>query len=132
MRLTKNFTQWEFRSRDGAPMPSDVLENIRELACNLQVLRDFLGEPIKVNSAYRSLQHNRSIGSRDTSQHVKGNAADIRVKDLDTEDLYLIMEKLIEIGDLKEGGLGLYNTFVHYDIRGTKARWDNREKENFY
>lgn len=132
MRLTKNFTQWEFRSKDGAPMPSDVLENIRELACNLQTLRDFLGEPIKVNSAYRSLQHNRSIGSKDSSQHVKGKAADIKVKDLDAEDLYLIMEKLIELGDLKEGGLGLYNTFVHYDIRGTKARWDNREKENFY
>lgn len=132
MRLTKNFTQWEFRSRDGAPMPADVLDNVRELACNLQVLRDFLGEPIKINTAYRSLKHNRSIGSKDSSQHIKGKAADIKVRDLDTEDLYLIMEKLIEIGDLKEGGLGLYNTFVHYDIRGTKARWDNRTKENFY
>ena len=131
MRLTKNFTQWEFRSRDGAPMPADVLDNVRELACNLQVLRDFLGEPIKINTAYRSLKHNRSIGSKDSSQHIKGKAADIKVRDLDTEDLYLIMEKLIEIGDLKEGGLGLYNTFVHYDIRGTKARWDNRTKENF-
>lgn len=132
MRLTKNFTKWEFRSKDGSIMPDHVLENVIELACNLQTLRDFLGEPIKVNSAYRSLQHNRSIGSKDSSQHVKGNAADIKVKGLDTEDLYLIIEKLIEIGDLKEGGLGLYNTFVHYDIRGTKARWDNREKENFY
>lgn len=132
MRLTKNFTQWEFRSRDGAPMPADVLDNVRELACNLQVLRDFLGEPIKINTAYRSLKHNRSIGSKDSSQHIKGKAADIKVRDLDTEDLYLIMEKLIEIGELKEGGLGLYNTFVHYDIRGTKARWDNRTKENFY
>jgi len=33
---------------------------------------------------------------------------------------------------MKEGGLGLYNTFVHYDIRGTKARWDYTKKENFY
>lgn len=128
MRLTKNFTKWEFRSKDGAPMPPNVLDNIRELACNLQTLRDFLGEPIKVNSAYRSLEHNRSIGSLDSSQHVKGNAADIKVKGLDTEDLYLIIEKLIEIGDLSEGGLGLYDSFVHYDIRGIKARWDNRTK----
>ena len=132
MRLTTNFTQWEFRSKDGAPMPKDVLDNVRELACNLQALRDFLGEPIRINSAYRSEAHNKAIGGVKTSQHILGKAADIKVKDLETKDLYLIIESLIEAGDMKEGGLGLYNTFVHYDIRGTKARWDNRTKENFY
>ena len=32
---------------------------------------------------------------------------------------------------MKEGGVGLYNGFVHYDIRGTKARWDNSSLFNF-
>lgn len=132
MRLTKNFTQSEFRSRDGKPMPEPVLKNIKELASNLQVLRNFLGESIRVTSGWRSEEHNRAIGGVKNSQHVLGKASDLKVKDLDTKDLYLIIESLIEDGKMKEGGLGLYNTFVHYDIRGTKARWDNRTKENFY
>ena len=127
MRLTKNFTQREFRSRDGAKMPLDVLENIKDLACNLQVLRDLLGESIKINSGYRSEAHNKAVGGVKTSKHTKGLAADIRVKDLDTDDLYLLIESLINEGDMKEGGLGVYDTFVHYDIRGTRARWNYKK-----
>lgn len=127
MRLTKNFTQREFRSRDGAKMPLDVLENIKELACNLQVLRDLLGESIKINSGYRSEAHNKAVGGVKTSKHTKGLAADIRVKDLDTDDLYLLIESLINEGDMKEGGLGVYDTFVHYDIRGARARWNYKK-----
>ena len=127
MRLTKNFTQREFRSRDGAKMPLDVLDNIKELACNLQVLRDFLGESIKVNSGWRSEAHNKAVGGVKSSKHTKGLAADIRVKDLDTDDLYLIIESLIKQGDMQEGGLGVYDTFVHYDIRGNRARWNYKK-----
>ena len=127
MRLTKNFTQREFRSKDGAKMPSDVLENIKELACNLQVLRDLLGESIKINSGYRSEAHNKAIGGVKSSKHTKGLAADIRVKDLETDDLYLLIESLIKQGDMQEGGLGVYDTFVHYDIRGTRARWNYKK-----
>jgi len=127
MRLTKNFTRREFKSRDGAQMPEDVLTNIKELASNLQVLRDFLGEPIRINSAYRSPAHNKAIGGVKNSQHVLGRAADIKVKDIETKDLYLIIDSLILDGKMKDGGLGLYDTFVHYDIRGSKARWDYRK-----
>lgn len=127
MRLTKNFTQREFKSRDGSKMPEGVLCNIKDLADNLQVLRDFLGEPIRINSAYRSEAHNKAIGGSKTSQHLLGKAADIKVKDIDTKDLYLIIESLILDEQMTDGGLGLYDTFVHYDIRGTKARWDYRK-----
>lgn len=127
MRLTKNFTRREFKSKDGAQMPEDVLCNIKDLADNLQVLRDFLGEPIRINSAYRSPAHNKAIGGVKNSQHVLGKAADIKVKDIETKDLYLIIESLIIDGQMTDGGLGLYDTFVHYDIRGSKARWDYRK-----
>ena len=127
MRLTKNFTQREFRSKDGAKMPLDVLDNIKELACNLQVLRDLLGESIKINSGYRSEAHNKAIGGVKSSKHTKGLAADIRVKGLETDDLYLLIESLIKQGDMQEGGLGVYDTFVHYDIRGTRARWNYKK-----
>lgn len=127
MRLTKNFTRREFKSKDGAQMPEDVLCNIKDLADNLQVLRDFLGEPVRINSAYRSEAHNKAVGGSKTSQHLLGKAADIKVKGIDTKDVYLIIESLIKDGKMTEGGLGLYNTFVHYDIRGTRARWDYRK-----
>lgn len=124
MRLTKNFTKREFKSKDGSKMPIEVLENVKELAFNLQVLRDFLGEPLRINSAYRSEAHNRAVGGSSKSQHLLGKASDLRVKGLDSDDLYHIIESLINDGKMKEGGLGLYNSFVHYDIRGTKARWN--------
>ena len=48
----------------------------------------------------------------------------MQVKGMSPKDVYASIERLIELGEMKEGGLGLYNTFVHYDIRGTKARWN--------
>jgi len=132
MRLTKNFTLREFKCKDGTRVPDHLIENTLELAKNLQELRDFLGEPVRVNSSYRTEAHNKSVGGSAQSQHLLARASDIKVKGIDTEDLYLIIEKLIEQGCMKEGGLGLYNTFIHYDTRGTRARWDNRNKENFY
>jgi len=105
-------------------MSIEILENVKELACNLQVLRDFLGEPLRINSAYRSEAHNQAVGGSSRSQHLLGKASDLRVRELDSEDLYHIIEALISEGKMKEGGLGLYNSFVHYDIRGTRARWN--------
>ena len=123
MKLTKNFSKSEFECKDGSEMPLDVFKNVRELSVELQIIRDKIGVSLNLTNAYRSLKHNRSIGSKDTSQHVKGKAADLQVKGMTPRRLYTIIEDLILKGEVKEGGLGLYNTFVHYDIRGTRARW---------
>ena len=90
-------------------------------------LREHVDGPIKINSMYRSPELNSAIGGSKTSQHLLGKAADIKVKDIDTKDLYLIIESLILDGQMTDGGLGLYDTFVHYDIRGSRARWDYRK-----
>ncbi|MGV4453154.1 YcbK family protein, partial [Ornithobacterium rhinotracheale] len=103
--------------------PEFALKNLRELAQNLQVLRNYLGKPIIVNSGYRSVAHNRKIGGKVNSQHLQGKAADIRVDGVTPERLASIIERLIYNGKMKQGGLGIYPTFVHYDIRGTKTRW---------
>ena len=42
------------------------------------------------------------------------------------EDMYNLETQLIKEGKMKEGGIGIYSTFVHYDVRGWKARWDRR------
>ena len=124
MKLTANFSKMEFDSRDGAPMPGDVLENIRELAENLQKIRDFLGEPIHINSGYRSPSHNTAIGGVTNSQHLLGKAADFSMKNFTAKTLVLVFDRMMNEGKIKAGGLGLYNGFVHYDIRGHRENWN--------
>jgi uncharacterized protein YcbK (DUF882 family) len=113
----------EFDSKDGAEMPSDVKVNVIELIDNLNVLRQELGSPLYVNSGYRSPEHNKNIGGSINSQHLTGKAADIRSNEYTPKQIKDKIEELIKVGKMKQGGLSAYNTFVHYDIRGKKARW---------
>jgi len=84
MNLTPNFTLEELTHTDHREF--DNTPNDAELA-NLVRLADFLeqvkallnGKPIMVNSAFRSKAVNDAVGSKDTSQHRIGCAADIRV-----------------------------------------------------
>jgi uncharacterized protein YcbK (DUF882 family) len=128
MQLTKNFNKIEFESRDGFEMSQTVLNNTIVLATNLQIVRNILNEPIHINSGYRSKGHNENVHGVKNSQHLLGNAADITMKNYTSKDLVIIFERLILTGDLKEGGLGLYNGFVHYDIRGARKRWNYSSK----
>jgi len=126
MKLTINFNLSEFQSKDGSPMPSNVLANVRELANALQTIRASIGVSLNINSAYRSPEHNKRVGGSPNSQHLIGKAADLSNSKLPPAQLAEVIEELISRGYIPEGGIGIYNTFVHYDIRGTKARWDNR------
>lgn len=121
--LTENFSKSEFDCNDGSEMPADVFENVKLQAENLQVLRDFVGKPIKINSAYRSVSYNAKIGGAKNSQHPKGNATDITIQGYDPGEVAEIIEGLIRIKAIEQGGLGIYATFVHYDRRGSQARW---------
>ena len=123
-QLTKNFNLIEFQSKDGSIMPEWVEKNVIETAKNLQILRNFLGYPIHISSAYRSKKHNERIGGVINSRHLDGTAVDISCKNISSKKLYKKIEYLISIGHIKEGGLGVYNGFVHYDTRGYKARWN--------
>jgi uncharacterized protein YcbK (DUF882 family) len=122
-KLTNNFTLQEFNSKCGRDIPNNVLPNIIELAKNLQVLRDALGKSITITSGYRSPEHNAKVKGAKNSQHVKGTAADIKVKGMTPKEVALVIEGLIASGKMKEGGIGIYPTWIHYDIRKTKARW---------
>lgn len=86
MQLTKNFSLAELtKTNVNAPnVPRQVeVDRLRLLAVHiLQPLRDHLGKPIIVNSAYRSPQVNAKVGGVATSQHSLGEAADIYVKDM--------------------------------------------------
>ena len=131
MQLTKNFHLLEFCCNDGVGVPSIYLDNVKKLANNLQVLRDELNSPIVINSAYRHTAYNKRINGVKNSQHLTASASDINVKGFTPEEVAETILKLIKSGKMDEGGVGLYNGFVHYDIRGKKARWDNSSLFNF-
>lgn len=105
-------------------MPKDVLANIITLATNLQVLRDHVKRPIKITSGWREKSHNAKIkGAAKNSQHIYGRAADFKISGFTPKQIAAIVEKLIKSGKMQQGGLGVYSTWVHYDVRGTRARW---------
>lgn len=124
MILTKNFSLKEFNCKDGTPVPTIYYNNVQELANNLQVLRDHLGIPVEITgSGYRTPSHNKKVNGAKNSQHLTASAADINAKGYTPKELAVIIEKLINERKMKQGGLGIYVGFVHYDIRGIKTRW---------
>lgn len=128
LQVTKNFNISEMEYYDR--VPEKLLENAKEVLSNLQVLRDACGKSITIMSGYRSPERNEEVGGATKSQHMEGNACDIKVKDMDPKDVAALVEKLIKEGKMKQGGLGIYpratiaEGWVHYDTRGVKARWN--------
>lgn len=122
-QLEKNFNLKEFQCRDGTPVPEDMCDNVAELAKNLQVIRDTICKPMIIISGYRSPEYNTKIDGAKRSQHLLAKAADIVVPDMEPSELKEVIESLIEDGKITPGGVGIYSTFVHYDIRGYNRRW---------
>lgn len=124
MKLTKNFDSKEFDCKDGTPVPEIYMSNCKEVAENLQVLRDHIKVPVSITgSGYRTPSHNKKVKGAVHSQHLTASAADINAKGYTPKQLSVVIEKLIAEGKMKQGGIGIYKGFIHYDIRNKKARW---------
>ena len=102
MNLTEHFTLAELtytdhRDFDNTPNP-DQINNLKRVAELLEQVKTLLGgKPIMVNSAFRSLQVNAAVGSKPTSQHCLGCAADIRVPGMTPDEVV----KAIRASDLQ-------------------------------
>lgn len=121
--LTRDFSLTDFACKDGHDVPLNLQANALRLAQNLQALRDRLGECLYINSAYRTPHHNRVVGGVDGSQHVSCTAVDIYVDSRSPSELRDVIDALIRDGAMEEGGVGVYDSFVHYDLRGERRRW---------
>lgn len=82
----------------------------------LERLRSKVGRSLPITSGFRCEAHNRAIGGKRFSQHVHGTAVDIAVPN--KHQALRIARAAVEFGF---GGVGLYETFVHLDLRETKS-----------
>jgi uncharacterized protein YcbK (DUF882 family) len=124
-KISKNFNWGEFKCKDGTKVPGKLQPNTVELVAALEVLRYSLGGPsIIILSGYRTVSHNERVGGSTRSLHLKAQAADIKVEHHTPRKVADKLEELIAGGHIPEGGIGIYEGWVHYDTRGTKARWN--------
>ena len=115
VQLSKNFKVKEFACKDG----SDPIFINSELVDVLQKIRDNFGKPVTITSAYRTVERNNAVKGAKYSQHLYGNAADIKVQGIAPKTVSEYANKLMP----NKGGIGVYSTFTHIDVRSTKSRW---------
>lgn len=83
----EELTTTDHRQFDNTPN-TDELANLNRLAKFLEQVKTALGDkPVMINSAFRSAQVNAAVGSKDTSQHRIGCAADIRVPGMTPDEV---------------------------------------------
>ena len=124
--LTKNFSLSEFAQRNPyRPVPAKYHANVLRLARQLQPLRDVVGR-IVITSSYRTRAKNTEVRGASNSQHLYAKAADFTVPGKGKAEVYCTILRLIKEGKMEEGGLGWYGEsgHIHYDVRGSKARWN--------
>ena len=95
MQLSEHFTLEELTASETAARNgwdntpnADELTNLKRLAEFLEEVKSVLGgKPVMINSAFRSKQVNDAVGSKDTSQHRIGCAADIRIPSMTPDEV---------------------------------------------
>ena len=127
MQLSKNFTLAELtvtgKPFDNTPNAKQI-ENLRALAENiLQPLRDEIGKPIRVTSAFRSAKVNAAVKGSSTSQHLQGQAADIKVEGMTPKQVALT---IVALGLPFDQVINEFDSWVHVSY-GPRHRRDRRK-----
>lgn len=121
---TQHFSIDEYDSHDGVGVPQELYGNVQKLMEQMEIVRaECDNKPLHIHSGYRSPAHNAEVGGVVASQHPLGKANDFSSDSYSPAQLKQILERLISQGKILQGGIGIYPTFVHYDIRGNNARW---------
>lgn len=113
------FTREEFGCKCGGSCGRFPVEPDWELVKLLESLRETLGKPIFISSGIRCEKHNRDVGGVEKSQHLLGTAADIVVPGVAPAVVADFAERYMK----GRGGIGVYDTFIHIDVRETASRW---------
>ena len=162
MRITEHFDSAEWEGSDG-PYPLERIDaedaegrtwretRLQPLAETLEAIRRCIDGPLAItpHGGYRSEEHQQrlvdespdaaqagEIAGATTSQHPKGRAADVYSRKWAANQLHAIILDMWRRGELPHlGGLGLYPTFVHVDVRprpasGHLAQWGGSRAAN--
>lgn len=119
-KISNDFSWSEFEKSDTAKRlritnvitTTEVRDAVKALVLNvLQPLRDAWGGPLNINSGYRCPALNEAVGGVDTSQHVKGEAADVACTDP------LALARLAKRLNLPFDQMIVYPSFCHFSHR---------------
>jgi uncharacterized protein YcbK (DUF882 family) len=118
MNLTEHFTLEELTHTDHRELENtpneQELANLKRLAEFLETVKTVLGgKPIMVNSAFRSKVVNDAVGSKDTSQHRVGCAADLRVPGMTPDE---VVKAIIASGIGYEQVIREFDRWTHVSI----------------
>lgn len=89
----------------------------QEFLLKLDRAREVAQIPFKINSAYRTPEHNAKIGGKPNSSHLKGLAVDISVRD--SRSRFIVLNALISVGFNR---IGIADTFIHVDLDKDKSQ----------
>lgn len=133
MQITKNFTLEELTKSSTANRlhidntPDETqLRKLKELCENvLQPIRDRFNKPIYVNSGFRCLALNKTVGGVPSSQHLLGEAADIDTRSYQgNKELFKLIESMSKNGDIEFDQLidERNYSWIHISFRKNKNR----------
>lgn len=128
-KLTEHFTLEELthtdhREFDNTPNAQETA-NLERLALFLEQVKDVLGgKPIMVNSAFRCKQVNDAVGSKDTSQHRIGCAADLRVPGMTPDE---VVKAVIASGIGYDQVIREFDRWTHISVPNTKDMTPRRQ-----
>jgi len=111
LKKVTHFKLDEFRCKGCKELKLNI-----NLLLKLEELRKQTGLLI-VNSGYRSPAYNKRIGGHINSEHLRGNAADVRAPSMSPDKVHAIADKMFN-------GVGKYNTFTHVDMGAKRLRWN--------
>ena len=129
MNLSEHFTYDELthtdhREFDNTPNEAETA-NLERLALFLEQVKETLGgKPIMVNSAFRCKQVNDAVGSKDTSQHRIGCAADIRVPGMTPDE---VVKALMAAHIPYDQIIREFDRWTHISVPNTKDMTPRRQ-----
>ena len=123
--ISRHFSRTEFACKCGCgfnAVDKELVEVLEETIAyyekhkGVDYLRAFITGPNRCEA------HNRAVKGANNSQHTKGMAADFKIEGIDSDLLYIYLDK--KYAD--KYGIGRYTGRVHIDMRSKKVRWDHR------